>query len=128
MLQKTGFGPASLFLITGGACLAVALAIGLTMPASAFRDFLSILFRAVYRLDVRGAENFAKAGPNVIIALNHVSFLDAALALSLLDTDPVFAIDHDIAQRWWVKPFLKLTRAMLLNPSKPMASDRKSVV
>jgi acyl-[acyl-carrier-protein]-phospholipid O-acyltransferase/long-chain-fatty-acid--[acyl-carrier-protein] ligase len=62
MLQKAGLGTASLFLIIGGACLAAALAIGRTMPASAFRDFLSILFRAVYRLEVRGAENFAKAG------------------------------------------------------------------
>jgi acyl-[acyl-carrier-protein]-phospholipid O-acyltransferase/long-chain-fatty-acid--[acyl-carrier-protein] ligase len=122
MLQKAGLGTASLFLIIGGACLAAALAIGRTMPASAFRDFLSILFRAVYRLEVRGAENFAKAGPNAIIALNHVSFLDAALSLSLLDKDPVFAIDHGIAQRWWVKPFLKVTRAMPLDPLKPMAT------
>jgi acyl-[acyl-carrier-protein]-phospholipid O-acyltransferase / long-chain-fatty-acid--[acyl-carrier-protein] ligase len=90
------------------------------MPASAFRDFLSILFRAVYRLEVRGAENFAKAGPNAIIALNHVSFLDAAL--SLLENDPVFAIDHGIAQRWWVKPFQKITRAIPLDPLKPMAT------
>jgi len=122
MLQKAGLGTASLFLIIGGACLAAALAIGRTMPASAFRDFLSILFRAVYRLEVRGAENFAKAGPNAIIALNHVSFLDAALSLSLLDKDPVFAIDHGIAQRWWVKPFLKITRAIPLDPLKPMAT------
>jgi acyl-[acyl-carrier-protein]-phospholipid O-acyltransferase/long-chain-fatty-acid--[acyl-carrier-protein] ligase len=34
----------------------------------------------------------------------------------------VFAIDHGIAQRWWVKPFLKLTRAMPLDPTKPMAT------
>ena len=83
-----------------------------------FRDFLSILFRAFYRLEVKGLENVAKAGPNAIIALNHVSFLDAALALSLLDQEPVFAIDHGIAQRWWVKPFLKITRAMPLDPTQ----------
>ena len=67
-------------------------------------------------------ENLDKAGPNAIIALNHVSFLDAALALSLLDSEPVFAIDYEIAQRWWVKPFLKLTRAMPLDPTKPLAT------
>src|SRR6185312_13716147 len=27
-----------------------------------------------------------------------------------------------IAQRWWVKPFLKITRALPLDPSKPMAT------
>ena len=51
-----------------------------------------------------------------------MSFLDAALALSLLPQDPVFAIDYGIAQRWWVQPFLKLTRAMPLDPTKPMAT------
>jgi len=89
---------------------------------SALRNVLSFLLRAVYRMEVKGAENFAKAGPNPIIALNHVSFLDAAVALSLLEKEPVFAIDYNIAQRWWVKPFLKLTRAMPLDPSKPMAT------
>ena len=93
-----------------------------TLPTSPFRDFLSILFRAFYRLEVKGLENVAKAGPNAIVALNHVSFLDAALALSLLDQEPVFAIDHGIAQRWWVRPFLKITRAMPLDPAKPMAT------
>ena len=91
---------------------------------SALRNVLSFLLRAVYRMEVKGAENLdpAKAGPNPIIALNHVSFLDAAVALSLMDKEPVFAIDYNIAQRWWVKPFLKLTRAMPLDPSKPMAT------
>ncbi len=89
---------------------------------SALRNFLSTFLRVVYRMEVKGAENFAKAGPNPIIALNHVSFLDAAVALSLMEKEPVFAIDYQIAQRWWVKPFLKLTRAMPLDPSKPMAT------
>ena len=65
--------------------------------------------------------NIAKAGPNAIIALNHVSFLDAAAALSMLEKEPVFAINHTIARQWWVKPFLKLTRALPLDPTNPMA-------
>ncbi|HEV3395950.1 MAG TPA: acyl-[ACP]--phospholipid O-acyltransferase [Xanthobacteraceae bacterium] len=121
-LQAFGVGAPALFLLIGAACLLVAIAIGRTMPTSALRDFLSILFRAIYRLEVRGLDNLKNAGPNPIIALNHVSFLDAALAISLLERDPVFAIDHGIAQRWWVKPFLRLTRAMPLDPTKPMAT------
>ena len=70
----------------GVANLVVAVVIGRTMPASALQDFLSIIFRAFFRIEVKGLENLAKAGPNAIIALNHVSFLDAALALSLLQT------------------------------------------
>jgi acyl-[acyl-carrier-protein]-phospholipid O-acyltransferase/long-chain-fatty-acid--[acyl-carrier-protein] ligase len=52
-----------------------------------------------------------------------VSFLDAgARAVADAAKEPVFAIDYNIAQRWWVKPFLKLTRAMPLDPTKPMAT------
>jgi acyl-[acyl-carrier-protein]-phospholipid O-acyltransferase/long-chain-fatty-acid--[acyl-carrier-protein] ligase len=122
LLQWAGFETADLFLLVGAACLLAAGAISRTLPTSAFRDFVSILYRAFFRLEVRGAENLGAAGPHTIIALNHVSFLDAGLALSLLDEDPVFAIDHGIAQRWWVKPLLKLTRAIPLDPLKPMAT------
>ena len=62
------------------------------MPSSPFRDFLSIVLRAFYRLEVKGLENIEKAGPNAIIALNHVSFLDGAVALAILDKEPIFAI------------------------------------
>src|SRR5262249_6314497 len=121
LLQKWGLGPAGVFLLFGLATAAVAAVILRTMPTNPFTDLLSIVFRGIYRLEVTGLENIAKAGPNCIIALNHVSFLDAALALSFLEKDPVFAIDHGIAQRWWVKPFLRLTRAFPLDPTKPMA-------
>ncbi|WP_395698721.1 acyl-[ACP]--phospholipid O-acyltransferase [Methylocella sp.] len=122
LIAGAGVSAAGQFMILGAASLAAAAALALTLPTSAFRDFLSILYRAVFRLEVRGAENLNRAGPRRIVALNHVSFLDAGLALSLLDVDPVFAIDSGIAERWWVKPFLKLTRAMPLNPLKPLAT------
>ena len=67
-------------------------------------------------------EHLLNAGQNPIIALNHVSFLDAALAMSLLPKDPIFAIDSAMAKNWWVKPFLRFTRAMPLDPTKPMAT------
>jgi acyl-[acyl-carrier-protein]-phospholipid O-acyltransferase/long-chain-fatty-acid--[acyl-carrier-protein] ligase len=92
------------------------------LPTNPFRDFISIVFRAFHRLEVEGLENIAKTGKAPILALNHVSFLDGALALALTDEEPVFAIDYNIAQVWWVKPFLKLSRALPLNPAKPMAT------
>src|SRR5947209_176679 len=91
------------------------------MPATALSDALSIIYRALFRIEVRGIEHLNNAGPNVIIALNHVSFLDAGLAMSLRNRKPVFAIDIGIAKLWWVRPFVKLTNAMPLDPLKPMA-------
>lgn len=121
-LQAFGATLPQLFLLIGAANIVALVWIARTMPANGLRDFLTTMLRAMYRMDVKGADNLDKAGPNAIIALNHVSFLDAAVALSLSDKEPVFAIDYQIAQRWWVKPFLKLTRAMPLDPTKPMAT------
>jgi acyl-[acyl-carrier-protein]-phospholipid O-acyltransferase/long-chain-fatty-acid--[acyl-carrier-protein] ligase len=122
LLQKAGVGVPVLSLGIAAVGLLAAVWISKTMPTSAFQDFLSILLRAFYRLEVRGLENLDRAGPNAIIALNHVSFLDGAVALSILTKEPVFAVDHGFAQRWWVKPFLKLTRAMPLDPTRPLAT------
>ena len=123
LLQElTGMTPASVFLMLGALTLIVALVIARTMPTNLLRDFLTVAFRSLFRLEVTGIENVAKGGPNAIIALNHTSFLDASLALSFLETEPVFAIDSGIAQRWWAKPFLRFTRALPLDPTKPMAT------
>jgi acyl-[acyl-carrier-protein]-phospholipid O-acyltransferase / long-chain-fatty-acid--[acyl-carrier-protein] ligase len=121
LLQKLGFGVPILFALIGVANLIVAIIIGRTMPASWMNDFLSIVFRAFFRLEVKGLENVAKAGNNAIIAMNHVSFLDAPVATALLPKRPVFAIDVAISRQWWIQPFLKFVRTMPLDPLKPMA-------
>src|SRR5436305_558680 len=122
LLQAYGMTTPALFLLLGAGSLFVTVAIGRTMPASALSDALSIIYRALFRIEVKGLENLHNAGPNVIIALNHVSFLDAGLAMSLRSRKPVFAIDVGIARLWWVKPFMRLTRALPLDPMKPMAT------
>jgi len=121
-LQAQGVTLAQLFIGMGVVALLSAIWIRYAVVKNPILDLLSIIFRAFYRLEVKGLDNFEKAGPNPIIALNHVSFLDAAAILSVLPKDPVFAIDHGISQRWWVRPFLKFTRAIPLDPSKPLGT------
>ena len=89
---------------------------------SALRDFILMIYRLIFRLEVRGIEHLDIEAAHRIIAINHVSFLDAGLMLALLDQDPVFAIDDTIAKAWWVKPFLRISRAFPLDPTKPMAT------
>ena len=92
------------------------------VPTSPARDFVSILYRCIFRMEVKGMENLEKAGEAPILALNHVSYLDAAAALTLTDKAPTFAIDYHVAQVWWIRPFLKLANALPINPAKPMAT------
>jgi len=120
--QKTG---ASLPFILTGLALANALVAGLMLkylPTNPLRDLVSMIYRAVFRMEVEGLDNLKKAGDAPILAPNHVSLLDAGLALTLTDRAPTFAVDYEIAKRWWVKPFLRLANALPINPSKPMAT------
>src|SRR5271154_3019113 len=121
VLQKFGLGTPLLFGLIGVANLVGAVVIARTMPASWLNDLLSIVLRVFYRLEVEGLENVAKAGNNAIIAMNHVSFLDAPVAMAFLPKRPVFAVDVGISQRWWIQPFLPFVRTMALDPLKSMA-------
>jgi acyl-[acyl-carrier-protein]-phospholipid O-acyltransferase/long-chain-fatty-acid--[acyl-carrier-protein] ligase len=124
-LQGYGVATSTLFLAAAVLCLIAGIVIFRFLPTSPVRDLLSIVFRTFYRLEARGLENFAKvSGQNMIVALNHVSFLDAALAMSILDREPVFAIDQWIARRWWVRPFLPFVSYLALDSRHPMATRR----
>ncbi|QND46437.1 acyl-[ACP]--phospholipid O-acyltransferase (plasmid) [Rhizobium lusitanum] len=122
ILQAIGLSVPMVVLCLSVINLGVAFLMLKTLPTNPFRDFLSILFRAFMRLEVEGLDNIKKAGRAPIIALNHVSFLDGALALAITEEEPVFAVDYKIAQAWWVRPFLKMCRFLPLDPTKPMAT------
>jgi acyl-[acyl-carrier-protein]-phospholipid O-acyltransferase/long-chain-fatty-acid--[acyl-carrier-protein] ligase len=121
-LQDVGAPIWTLFVGVGVFAAGSAVWIRKAIVENPFRDFLAILFRTLYRMETSGLENFDKAGPNPIVALNHVSFLDAAMAYSIMPIPPVFAIDRTIAQAWWVKPFLRLARVVPLDPTKPLGT------
>ena len=93
------------------------------MPTNALSDFLSILFRALFRLEVEGRREPRQCRPQPDHrAQPHELPRRRRSRCRCADRKPVFAIDSAIAQHWWVKPFLKLTRAMPLDPTKPMAT------
>ena len=123
VLQANGVTTPQLFIGLGVLNLIVAMVIGYTMPTRPFNDALSILYRTFFRAEVHGLDKLQTVtSPNVVLALNHVSFLDAGIALSLLGRNPLFAIDTSMAQKWWVKPFARMTRALPIDPLKPMAT------
>lgn len=84
-------------------------------------SFFRWLLRLLFKVEVRGLENYAQAGPRRVIIANHTSFLDAALLTLFLPERPTFAIGTEIAKRWWVRPLLRFARVHPLDPTKPMA-------
>ncbi len=121
-LQSQGFNESQLFVLLGVLSLVVSVACFVFLPFNAFSDLLSLVYRGIFRTEVKGADNLRNLSGPTIIALNHTSLLDAGLALSLLEREPVFAIDSAMAEKWWVKPLLKVTRALPLDPTKPIAT------
>ena len=121
-LQKLGASFSTIFLILGVASLCASVWILCVLPTNPLRDLGAMVFRVFYRLEVRGQENLAAAGPNAIIALNHVSLLDAPIAFSVLDQDPIFAIDTGWANKWWMKPVVRHMNALPLDPTRPLGT------
>lgn len=120
--QRLGVSvPTLLAVLAGMNAVAAALMLKFS-PTSPLRDLVSMIYRAFFRLEVSGLDNLEKAGEAPILALNHVSYLDAGLAITLTDKAPTFAIDYEIARRWWVKPFLRLANALPIDPARPMAT------
>ena len=120
-LQAMGLDVAQIFLVTGIANIAVAVYVIRLLPDDLLRGIARALFTTLYRLEVRGMENLEKAGPRSVVVVNHLSFLDAPIMLSLLHDKPLFAIYTGMAKRWWVKPFLTLVEALPVDPNHPMA-------
>ncbi|MBD9362504.1 AMP-binding protein [Methylomonas fluvii] len=101
------------------------------------KTVLRWLLTLVYRVKVHGLENYAKAGNRVLIVANHTSFLDPLLLGVFLPDDITFAINTQISERWWLKPFLRLSKVFPMDPTHPLSlkalihhlqSDTKTVI
>jgi len=90
------------------------------LPDALIKAFLISVLKLLYRVEVRGLENYSKAGARAVIVVNHVSFLDALLLATFLPVKPLFAINTQVAKAWWIKPFLRLVDTFPMDPANPM--------
>ena len=87
-----------------------------------FKKILSLALTKLYKVEIKGLENYQKAGNRVLIVANHLSFLDSILLAVFLPDKLMFAVNTFIAHQWWMKPFLKLADTYALDPTNPMAT------
>ena len=55
-----------------------------------------LLFKIIYRVEVRGLDNYPREEGNYVVIANHVSYLDGPLLMSFIPNMPVFAINKDV--------------------------------
>jgi acyl-[acyl-carrier-protein]-phospholipid O-acyltransferase / long-chain-fatty-acid--[acyl-carrier-protein] ligase len=120
-LQAVHVGIPTLFGILGLLTLAMTGWVMKTWGREGVRDLGGFIFKALFRVELRGVENIPPAGTRMVIAPNHVSLLDGPLLHAVLPIDAAFAVDTGIATAWWAKPFMKIIRAYKIDPTRPLA-------
>jgi acyl-[acyl-carrier-protein]-phospholipid O-acyltransferase/long-chain-fatty-acid--[acyl-carrier-protein] ligase len=122
LLELTGFSESTAMVLLGVANFAAAIFFFRRLPADFLVFALRTAWRVFLRLEVVGLDALPPAGSRNIIAVNHVSLLDAPIILSLLDDRPLLAVDVALGRRWWIRQLLRLCDARLLDRAKPLAA------
>ncbi len=119
LLQLLPLTEPMVLVILGLANIAAAVYLFRRLQANFFAFLLRLLLQGLFRLEVTGIEHLPRPGERAIVAVSHVSFLDAPILLSLMEEPPLLVIDHGLARRWWIRSFLKLAGVIPVGPSRP---------
>lgn len=92
------------------------------LPDALLRGVFRFILIFLFRVKVAGLENFSKAGKRVMIIANHTSLLDGLLIAAFMPEKMKFAINSNMANKWWLKPFLMLVDVYRLDPISPLAT------
>ena len=86
------------------------------------KAFLQWLFRRLYRVSIKGLNNYKEAGDRVLIVANHASYLDGILLAVFLPDRITFTVDSRIAKAWWVRPALALVDFFAIDTTNPLST------
>jgi 1-acyl-sn-glycerol-3-phosphate acyltransferase len=111
LLGSAGFTIPELFLVTAILNLVVAIYIFSIVPEFLMRFLVWILIHTIYRVDVKGIENIPDEGA-VIVAANHVSFVDPLIVGGVIRRPVRFVIYHGIFQIPVLKFIFKTGKAI----------------
>jgi acyl-[acyl-carrier-protein]-phospholipid O-acyltransferase / long-chain-fatty-acid--[acyl-carrier-protein] ligase len=111
----------SLFLLLAIANIAAAIIAFRLLPQETIGSIARFLFGLLFRVDVKGLENYEAAGRKAVIIANHASLLDGPLLSAFLPDRASYAINTHMANRWWVKPAFAFFDMIPVDPTSPMA-------
>ena len=101
------------------------------------KQVMHFILKLLFRVEVEGMDNYYQAGQRVMIVANHTSFLDAVLLSIFLPDRLTYAINTQIAEKWWVRPFGQIVRLFPMDPVNPLSiksfikdleQDKRSVI
>ena len=120
-MLKSHFDVLDIFTVVAILNAFVAIYICKLLPQDLVKSIGRFIFRTLYRVEIKSAENYDKVGDKAVIIANHTSFLDAPLLGCFLKDTPLFGINTHIAEKWWVKPAFALFDLFPIDPTNPIA-------
>lgn len=121
LLFQIGLSIPKIFFFLSILSILVAFYILTMLPDALPRSIAQSILAVIFKVDVKGLENFEKAGKRVLIVANHTSLLDGLLVAAFMPEKLIFAINTHIAKKWWVKLFTPVVRLHPLDPTNPLA-------
>ena len=122
LLQVLGLSEPTALVLLGLANVVAAVYVFRNLPANTLAFCARTALRVFYRLEVAGAENLPRPGECAAIAVNHVSFLDAAALTAIMEEPPLLAVDRAAARRRLLGPLLAFARVRPLDPARPLTA------
>ncbi len=122
LLRVARLGEPAVLILLGLANLFAAVYVFRNLPANTLAFAARLALRIVYRLEVVGAQNLPRPGECAVVAVNHVSFLDAAALTAIMEETPLLAIDRASARRRLLGPLLRYAGVRPLDPARPLTA------
>jgi len=91
------------------------------LPYSTLRRLAHWYMTLFHRLSVKGLEHYPPPGERAIVVVNHSSLADGPVIAGCLPGTPVFAVDRQMARRWWARPFFETAEVIEVDPLNPFS-------
>ncbi len=114
----------NIFLIVALLNLFAMYRLSMLVPESILQLILQALMKILFKIEVKGIENFHKAGDKVLIIANHTSFLDAALIFAFIPERLNYAIYTQYIYKWWIRIIASGINLFSVDPTNPMATKK----
>ncbi|MGI9344743.1 MAG: 1-acyl-sn-glycerol-3-phosphate acyltransferase, partial [Gammaproteobacteria bacterium] len=85
------------------------------------RPILHLLAKWLFKLQVRGFENYHRSAKKTLIVCNHLSYLDGILLSLSLPADTAVAVYTHTQNAWYFRAITSLIPKFLISPERPFA-------